>query len=205
MFKHILLPLDGSQFAEAAFPAVVLLAQQFHSKVTLFQVVQSPNVMPHAGGTAYAEMLIDLNEYSRSEVDVYLKTQKAWLERQVESVALSIVQYEPVAEAILDAVDTLKVDTIVMSTHGRGGLSRWMYGSVADKVLRHATVPVLLIRANHDVRDENASVFQVLKRREPLLPEAESADVLERKIKQSQKPSMADRLIDEHMIDRTSR
>ncbi|MCP5095881.1 MAG: universal stress protein [Chloroflexi bacterium] len=205
MFKHILLPLDGSPFAEAALPAVVQLASQFQSKVTLLQVVQSPAVIPHAGGSTYADVLLDLNEYAKSEVSSYLNSQKRWLESQVESVGLSIVQYEPVAEAILDAVDKLNVDTIVMSTHGRGGLSRWMYGSVADKVLRYATVPVLLIRANHEAVDADAVTVNVVDKVADRLPEAESADVLDRMIKEGEKPSMAERLIDEHMIDRKSR
>jgi nucleotide-binding universal stress UspA family protein len=50
-------------------------------------------------------------------------------------------------------VDAQNMDAIVMSTHGRGGLVRWVYGSVADKVLRHADVPVLLVRADADEFD----------------------------------------------------
>jgi nucleotide-binding universal stress UspA family protein len=53
-----------------------------------------------------------------------------------------------VAENILNTADLLNVDAIVMSTHGWGGIRRWVYGSVADKVLRHAKVSVFLIRAN---------------------------------------------------------
>ena len=57
------------------------------------------------------------------------------------------VRLEAAAEAILDLAVEQQADLIVMSTHGRGGLGRWVYGSVADRVLRGAAIPVLLVRA----------------------------------------------------------
>jgi nucleotide-binding universal stress UspA family protein len=60
-----------------------------------------------------------------------------------------------VAETIIDYANRHSVDLIIMATHGRSGLSRWAYGSVADKVLRGADVPVLLVRAHPEKKSVN--------------------------------------------------
>jgi nucleotide-binding universal stress UspA family protein len=151
MFKHLLVPLDGSGLAETALPAAVSLAQQFHSKLLLLRVVRPPDVTGQtSGGISYGEFVADLRQRGITEAEHYLRSQQGVLRQQGIDVEVLVVEGRNVAELILDNCADLRIDTIVMSTHGRGGLSRWVFGSVADKVLRRAHVPVLLIRTLGD-------------------------------------------------------
>lgn len=158
MFKHILVPLDGSHLAEAALPAALALASRFDGEITLLRVVRPPYIMTNTGGAVYAELLVALRDQMHEEATAYLKNYQGSLRQQGYVAHSHITEVEPVAEAILDVAEALGVDTIVMSTHGRGGMSRWVYGSVADKVLRGATVPVLLIRAREETLDWSTPV-----------------------------------------------
>ena len=151
MFNHLLIPLDGSRLAEAALAAVLELASRFNSEITLLRVVTPSYTVINMGDGAYsvyAELLNTLRTQAFQEAEMYLKSHQAMLQQQGYKVQIHLAEGEPVAEHILDMAERLDVDTIIMSTHGRGGIGRWVYGSVADKVLRHANVPVLLIRVN---------------------------------------------------------
>jgi nucleotide-binding universal stress UspA family protein len=148
MFKHILVPLDGSGLAETALPAALAFGQSFGSKLTLLRVVRPPEVSGQSsGGVSYGDFITQLRSQAVAEAEGYLKSQQGMLRQQGVETYTHIAEGNNIAELILDQADSLEIDTIVMSTHGRGGLSRWVFGSVADKVLRRANVPVLLIRA----------------------------------------------------------
>jgi nucleotide-binding universal stress UspA family protein len=153
MFKHILVPLDGSRLAEAALPAACELAAKFDSEITLLRVTSSPMLFTNVDGYVYGDLIGTMRQQSRDEATAYLNSHKGVLRQQGYIVHAQILENESPATAILDVVEVQNMDGIVMSTHGRGGLVRWMFGSVADKVLRHADVPVLLIRANTDEFD----------------------------------------------------
>lgn len=154
MFKRILVPLDGSKLAEKALPTVLELASHFDSDITLLRVVHPPHLMlTNAGGTAYADLFVSLQQQAEEEATTYLKGHQGALQRQGYHIHIRIAVGEPIAEIILDAVRAVEADVIVMSTHGRGGLSRWVFGSVADKILQHADVPILLIRAKDEEMD----------------------------------------------------
>ncbi len=147
MFKHILVPLDGSHLAEAALPATMELAAKFNSEITLLRITQPPYIPSHTSGQIYADLMINMRQEAQKIAEAYLKGQKGSLRQQGFIVNTLVVQGESPAMAILDVAEGQNIDTIVMSTHGRGGIARWVYGSVADKVLRHADMPILLVRA----------------------------------------------------------
>jgi nucleotide-binding universal stress UspA family protein len=147
MFKHILVPLDGSPLAEAALPAALKLASELGSKITLVRVVRPPYVVTNVGGSGYAELIVGLREKAVEEATTYLKAYQGSLRQQGYVVHSHVCEGESPAELILEVAEAQDIDLIIMCTHGRGGLSRWVYGSVADKVLRYAHVPVLLVRA----------------------------------------------------------
>lgn len=147
MFKRILVPLDGSSLAEAALPAAITLAQKFASELILMRVVTPQHFITHIDGSVYAELLVELRQQSYDAAYQYLMRVKDSLSEQNLKVRTVLVEDDRVAETILENAANMEVDTIVMSTHGRSGISRWVYGSVADKVLRQAQIPVLLIRA----------------------------------------------------------
>ncbi len=154
MFNSILVPLDGSKLAESAVPTALQLASRFDGEVTLLRVVQPPHLMlTNATGMVYAELFATLRDQAMEEAATYLKGFQGSLQQQGYNVRTRIVEGEPVAEAILDSMVATHTNIVVMSTHGRGGLSRWVFGSVADKILQHATVPILLIRAKDDGMD----------------------------------------------------
>lgn len=144
MYKTLLVPLDGSALAEAALSHAVSLATQLDCEIVLLRVVVSPYaiVAPDLVLAGTDPNLSELTAHAKQ----YLKTIADPLQRQGLRVR-TIVCEGPVAEAILDHAQALRADLIVMSTHGRGGISRWVYGSVAERVLQAAACPVLLIRA----------------------------------------------------------
>jgi nucleotide-binding universal stress UspA family protein len=151
MFSHLLVPLDGSLLAEAALPPALELASKFNSKISLVWVIQPPHlIMTAANGSVYAQLLIEMRNQSEQDAHTYLKAHQESLSQHGHVVHIQVTEGENIADALLQVAATLKVDAIVMSTHGRGGLSRWVFGSVADKVLRYADVPVLLFRAKEE-------------------------------------------------------
>lgn len=146
MFRHILVPLDGSGFAEAALPYALELAAQFDSEITLLRVILPPRRSDGAMSPESAGFLIKVRDDLYKESIEYLQLQKGSLRQQNYKVHYQVAESEDIAAEILSAVRGSGADTVVMCTHGRGGLSRWLFGSVATRVLQSASVPVLVIR-----------------------------------------------------------
>lgn len=146
VFRHILVPLDGSGFAEAALPYALEMAAQFDSDITLLRVVLPPRMGEGALSPESANYLVKMRDDVYKEAIDYLQHQKGSLRQQNYRVHYQVAESEDVAAEIISAVKGGGVDTVVMCTHGRGGLSRWIFGSVATRVLQSAQVPVLLIR-----------------------------------------------------------
>lgn len=144
MYKRLLVPLDGSSLAEAALEHARDLAKRFDAEVILLRVLISPYavVAPDMVAAGYDA---NLEEFG-AQAQQYLKRVAAKLEEDEVNVT-TVVCEGPVAEAILEHAVALDVDLITMSTHGRGGLSRWVYGSIADRILQAASCPVLVIRS----------------------------------------------------------
>jgi nucleotide-binding universal stress UspA family protein len=151
MFKHILVPLDGSHRAEAALPVACELASKFDGEITLLQVTPPPFFLSHADGRAYADLLVTMRQENRAEAQAYLNAHKGSLRQQGYIVHTVVLEDESPANAILGVVEGQNMDVVVMSTHGRSGVARWVYGSVAGNVLHHSHVPVLLIRARKEM------------------------------------------------------
>lgn len=144
-YKHILIPLDGSELAELALVDAFSLAQLNQAEVTLLQIV-SP--IEHIIGDANQLLLVD--ELWALQEEAALHYLKNVSEREeYKNLAVHIaVEMGAAAEKIIDYAHRQPIDLIVMATHGRSGLRRWVYGSVADKVLRGANLPILLVRAH---------------------------------------------------------
>ncbi|MCL4803813.1 MAG: universal stress protein [Anaerolineae bacterium] len=146
MFRNILVPLDGSGFAEAALPYALEMAAQFDSDITLLRVVLPPRMGEGALSPDSANFLIKMRDDLYKEAIDYLQQQKGSLRQQNFRVHYQVSESEDVAGEIISAVKGGDIDTVVMCTHGRGGISRWLFGSVATRVLQSAQVPVLVIR-----------------------------------------------------------
>ncbi len=147
MYKKILVPLDGSKLAEQAIPYATELCKG-STEVTLFQVVHLPLNLA-APDVNIATPLPDPQELLQEALD-YLEGLAGSLREDGINVKTAAVERDVVAEAIVDYAKEHNSDLIVMTTHGRSGLSRLVFGSVAESVLRHAPCPVLLIRAQKD-------------------------------------------------------
>ncbi len=144
MFQHLLVPLDGSDIAEKALPPAVAIAASFGSRLTLLRVVLVPYVIGGYGNDLTEPPIVFLENRHR-EAEAYISETIRPLQSEDYQVFGLVLEGESVANVLLEAADTFAVDAIVMGTHGRSGFSRWLLGSVADKVVRYSTVPVLLI------------------------------------------------------------
>jgi nucleotide-binding universal stress UspA family protein len=141
MYKRVLLTLDRSSLAEQALPHAVAVANAFEASVELLAVVPIGDREAMFGTGVNVNWESEVAQYEEYLAGVLSRVQQEDLQVHSE------VRRGDVADEILRHVEEADVDLIVMSTHGRSGLGRWVYGSVADRVLRHATVPVLLVRA----------------------------------------------------------
>ena len=146
MYSRILLPLDGSHLSELALPHAVVLAERFQAEMILLKVLEplGSNLNLPTGAVKKAEA------ETRLMTKEYLDLIAAHVQEKMIPVKIVIVSGSP-HEEIIRFAETEQVDVVVMSTHGRSGASRWLMGSVADRVMRGVNVPVLLIRAQKDV------------------------------------------------------
>ncbi|MCX6049423.1 MAG: universal stress protein [Chloroflexi bacterium] len=145
MFKTILVPLDGSKRAERILPHVEALANKFGAKLVLVSIVEPilAGVSPYGNGSYYiAEEL----ERRTTEANTYLTNLQATLSAKQLDVKL-IVEYGPAVMTIQDIAEREAVDLVALASHGRTGLARAFYGSVAAGLLNRIDRPLLLIRA----------------------------------------------------------
>ncbi len=141
MFKTLLVPLDGSELSESILPRVIAVARPSNTRVILLQAHEP---MDHGVRVAMGEELAGkLDTVTREDTEAYLNKIAGDLANQGIVADIALAEGKP-AEAILDYVTTHAIDLIVMASHGRSGLSRWAFGSVAEKVLRQSPVPVLI-------------------------------------------------------------
>jgi nucleotide-binding universal stress UspA family protein len=145
MYKVILVPLDGSGRAEAILTHVIGLAQNFGSKLVLMRVVD-PAISYSGLEGLPVEVTRDLINQEAEEAKTYLETKCGEIKaKHVEAKA--VVRYGAVPQTILDVAEAENADLIAIASHGRSGLSRIFYGSVAAAVLQRADRPLLLIRS----------------------------------------------------------
>ncbi len=153
MYQNILVPLDGSKLAECVLPHVQALVRGCQaSRVIFVQVVEHFRHPPGGHLALPDEQVREIASRHRAEAQAYLKnvtSAGSYGSARAESVVLDgyVAETGVVAETLADYAAHNNVDLIVMATHGRSGVSRWVWGSVADRLLRSACVPVLLVRA----------------------------------------------------------
>lgn len=135
MYKKILVPLDGSEVAECILSQVEDVALAHQAEVILLQVLPATGVLPHQ---AEAEAKAARN---------YLNKVKGRFQAKGVKTTTTIRHGEDAAIEIADYAQVNEVDLVAMCTHGRSGVGRWIFGSVAEKVLRGTNRPILLIRA----------------------------------------------------------
>ncbi len=148
MFKHFLVPLDGSRLAESALPVAACLAQNLHAAVTLTHLIERnapQEIHSERHLTNVEEAAAYLKEIAATAFPVDIEVD--W---HVHTVAV-----EDVAHSLLDHAEELGTDLVVMCTHGKGGPRDWFIGSIAQQMLAIGSAPILLIPPG----DTNAGSF----------------------------------------------
>ncbi|MBI2869292.1 MAG: universal stress protein [Chloroflexi bacterium] len=150
MYNKILVPLDGSELAECVLPHLDAIARGCGTSNVVFMRVVEPVMTPGiTGGEGYTYNEEDakrMEDQSRENAKDYLR--KIMQDRKYDGASVhSVVTVGKAADAIADFAVKNEVDLIILATHGRSGVSRWVWGSVADRVLRSSCVPVFMIRA----------------------------------------------------------
>ena len=144
MYKKILVPLDGSEVAESALEHLKAVAIGCNVPETVLLTVIEPVQTGHVYGVS-DKWLHDIQKKARVAAENYITSVADSLGKEGVTAKTAIVQGKP-ADTILDYAIDNQVDLIIMCTHGRSGVSRWTFGSVADRVIRYSTVPVLIVR-----------------------------------------------------------
>jgi nucleotide-binding universal stress UspA family protein len=142
MLETVLIPLDGSTLAECAISHGVAIAQTFNARIVLLHILEEPSV------TNTQQAVDPLNWHIRkSEARAYLDYVAARME-QSGLPTQSVILEGRAADQIVAYAESHNVDLIVLSSHGRSGLSNWSVSSIAEKVTRRASTSLMLVRAN---------------------------------------------------------
>lgn len=126
MYRRIMVPLDGSELAQSALPHALEICRACAATLVLLHVRD-----PRAGSLEAARRYLEYIDRQHARAGVPIET---------------AVREGPVAPTIVSAAEEQQIDMLVMATHGRSGLQRVVYGSVAEQVLRGSSQPVLLVR-----------------------------------------------------------
>ncbi len=144
MFNHILVPVDGSATAQLAVAKAIGLAKAFGSRVTAIFVIDP---YPFTGvGTDFAYGQAEYLSAATAEANIAIKAVKAAFEEVGLTVETAIVEAHAAWRGIVQAAESGETDLIVMGSHGRSGLEKLVLGSVAQAVLSHTKLPVLVVR-----------------------------------------------------------
>ena len=138
MFKHLLVPLDGSRLAEAAIPAAVCLAKKGNAVVTLLHIIERD-----APEKIHGEHHLRAAEEAVAYLDKIARQHFSGIQTHCH---VHTVEMKNVARGIADHLLELDPDTVVMSAHGHGGLRDLLFGNIAQQVVALGSMPVLLVR-----------------------------------------------------------
>jgi nucleotide-binding universal stress UspA family protein len=149
MYKTILVPLDGSDLAEAILPHVENLAINHNSTLIFVQVLE----LPHLVGLPKGDIYDALPQMTPAEVNQHVQNTHRYLDGVVARMAgkgitaRSLVEYGPIVVTIMRVARQENADLIAMASHGRGGMTDVFYGSVAAGILQRIDRPLLIVRA----------------------------------------------------------
>jgi nucleotide-binding universal stress UspA family protein len=148
VYKKVLLPLDGSPLAEGVLPLLMEIAGPLDMAIVLLRVIEPTTPLVLESGRSIS---VDDVDVRRRDAEEYLAPIAAGLRARGVETSWE-VRVGRADEEILAAARAAGADLVAMSTHGRSGLGRLLFGSVAEQVLRHAEVPVFLMRQTNRSR-----------------------------------------------------
>jgi nucleotide-binding universal stress UspA family protein len=148
MYTRLLIPLDGSTTAEKVLPYARFLARRLRLPLEILEVIEVADVVSHI--RRGRDLKAILEKFDQSRRDYLRRVAGTFVDTAVNC---TVIKATP-AEAIIDKAAEDKTTLISMATHGRSGVKRWLLGSVAEKVLRGGSNPLLLIRATEEAEGE---------------------------------------------------
>ena len=144
MFKHILVPVDGSPTSQLAVERAIQLAKAFDSRVSTIFVIDP---YPFTGvGTDFAYGQAEYLSAATAEANAAVREAKAAFTEAGITVEASVIESHTAWRGVVHAADSMQADLIVMGSHGRSGLEKLVLGSVTQAVLSHTKLPVLVVR-----------------------------------------------------------
>ncbi|MFC1871974.1 universal stress protein [Chloroflexota bacterium] len=150
MYQNILVPLDGSELAECVLPHLESIAKGCGVKNIIFVNFSEPPHIPIYGADGdifIAEDFKRLEQESGTIAEKYLNHLVSRVKYDGVNIQSEVLSGGRAADVIADYATKCEADLIIIATHGRSGISRWVWGSVADRILRSACVPVMMVRA----------------------------------------------------------
>jgi nucleotide-binding universal stress UspA family protein len=150
MYEKILVPLDGSKLAETALPHAESLARRYNATLILLSVINPPIITDRE--TVTTELYQQQLDVLIKDTELYLKGRRGeFKEKRIK--AESLVIQGPVVEGIVTAADNHSVDLVIIASHGRTGLKRVFFGSIAAGVLNRIEQPLMVIRCTDSKSD----------------------------------------------------
>jgi nucleotide-binding universal stress UspA family protein len=145
-YQHVLVPLDGSELAESVLPHLDAVAS--NCKITTVELIRAvpPIEMHYKAAVPFdSRQEKQINAAAIKEAEDYLLKVKSRLDASRMSVTTKVLP-GPVAEVLANYLNNSDADLLIMATHGRSGPSRWLWGSVAERLLHTCCIPVFLVR-----------------------------------------------------------
>jgi nucleotide-binding universal stress UspA family protein len=170
--RQILVPIDFSEYSDLALKYAIPFAERFSAAITLLHVVEPPVACPETGAMyPSAELLEQLSQAEKERLAHVCEQQQL----RVPLLRQALVQVGVPHEVINASAREQSIDLIILGTHGRTGLAHMLHGSIAERVLREAPCPVLVLRTerrdsthNRERLIRNAIKYQDLPRRQVL-------------------------------------
>jgi nucleotide-binding universal stress UspA family protein len=150
MYKKIMVPLDGSKLAECVFPHLETIVKGCGSPEVIAVQAVEPLSVPYGREVAKftsLEQVKAFETHQKAEAEKYLKEVVARLRKTGVNARADVI-YGKAGEVLSDYATKNKIDLVIIATHGRSGVSRWVWGSVADRLIHSVSVPVLMVRAS---------------------------------------------------------
>mgnify|MGYP003612563988 CR=1 FL=1 len=142
MFSKIVVPLDGSKAAEAALQPAMFMARAFNAEVKLVAVPEAPMTFGEGdwilpAGSALQEV--------QEKLEVYLTAQAHALRQEGCSVSTEVLDSGPTTQVLIELLEKDRPDLLILTSHGRSGVTRFLIGSVAENLCRNAPCPVMVV------------------------------------------------------------
>lgn len=162
MYKKIMVPLDGSKLAECVLPHVDEFVTGFKAETIIFvRVIEpAPPRYSEITGTTSTHEYENMRKGVKKIEEERMLSARSYLNEVISRVKRNGINFKayvligPVADKLVDYVAANEIDLVLIATHGRSGISRWVRGSIADRVLRSARAPVLMVRADSSMSEE---------------------------------------------------